>query len=66
MTFRPLLDRDEYHARLQLIFPREAWDTVLANPLAAAAIAVMIWAHLSRLCRSLSRREAFWEERQVG
>lgn len=41
---RPLLPREEVQARLQLIFPREAFDPVLSNLLAASALAVMLYA----------------------
>lgn len=40
---RPLLDREEIARRLNAVFPREAFDTVLSNPLAAAAIAALIY-----------------------
>lgn len=40
---RPLLDRDEIERRLRLIFPREAFDPVLSNPLGAAAVAAMLY-----------------------
>lgn len=40
---RPLLPRDEIQARLALIFPRTAFDPVLSNPLAAAALAAMLF-----------------------
>ncbi len=41
---RPLLPRDEIQARLNMIFPRTAFDTVLSNPLAASAVATMLYA----------------------
>jgi hypothetical protein len=40
---RPLLPRDEIQARLNLIFPRKAFDTVLSNPLASSAVATMLY-----------------------
>ncbi len=40
---RPLPARDEIHGRLSLIFPRTAFDPVLSNPLAAAALAAMLY-----------------------
>lgn len=40
---RRLLSRDEIERRLRLIFPREAFDTTLSNPLAAAAVASMLY-----------------------
>src|SRR5215469_9820666 len=40
---RPLLARDEIQARLGVIFPRSAFDPVHANPLAAAALAAMLY-----------------------
>lgn len=43
MTLRPLPTRDEVHARLRRLFPPEAFDTVTSNPLAAAAIAAMLY-----------------------
>ncbi|HEX2418579.1 MAG TPA: BsuBI/PstI family type II restriction endonuclease [Micromonosporaceae bacterium] len=43
MTLRPLLPRGECQARLQLVFPRTTFDPVLANPLAGAAVAAMIY-----------------------
>lgn len=43
MSPRPLLPRADIQARLQQVFPREAFDTVLANPLAAAAVAAMLY-----------------------
>jgi hypothetical protein len=43
VTLRPLLGRHQCLIRLQLIFPRAAFDAVLANPLAAAAVAAMIY-----------------------
>lgn len=41
---RPLLPREEVQARLQQIFPREAFDPVLSNLLAASALSVMLYA----------------------
>lgn len=43
MTWPPLLPRHEAQARLRLLFPAEAFDPVLANPLAASAIAAMLY-----------------------
>jgi hypothetical protein len=41
---RPLLPRDVVQTRLQAIFPREAFDPVLSNLLAASALSVMLYA----------------------
>lgn len=43
MSFRPLIGAEEATARLELIFPRAAFDTVLSNSLAGAAIAAMVY-----------------------
>jgi len=43
MTFRPLPSLTQCAARLEVVFPRAAFDTVLSNPLAAAAVAAMIY-----------------------
>ncbi len=43
MTLRGLPTREIAHDRLQRLFPREAFDTVLANPLAATAVVAMIY-----------------------
>lgn len=40
---RALLPRTEIEERLRLIFPTEAFDTTLSNPLAAAAVAAMLY-----------------------
>lgn len=40
---RSLPDRVEIERRLRQIFPREAFDTTLNNPLAAAAVAAMLY-----------------------
>ncbi|GAA3525044.1 hypothetical protein GCM10022234_22450 [Aeromicrobium panaciterrae] len=40
---RPLLARDEISKRLSVLFPRDAFDPVLSSPLAAAAIAAMLY-----------------------
>lgn len=40
---RDLPDRAEIERRLRQIFPREAFDTTLSNPLAAAAVAAMLY-----------------------
>lgn len=40
---KPLLPREQIQGRLLLIFPREAFDPVLSNPLAAAALAAMLY-----------------------
>jgi len=40
---RPLPALEECGRRLELIYPRSAFDTVLSNPLAAAAVAAMIY-----------------------
>lgn len=43
MTLRPVVDRDLVRNRLVKIFPPDAFDAVLSNPLAAAAVAAMIY-----------------------
>jgi hypothetical protein len=43
MTWRPLPSVAECEARLELIFPRAAFDTVLSNPAAAWSVAVMLY-----------------------
>lgn len=43
MSPRQMLAPGDIHARLQQVFPREAFDTVLSNPLAAAAVAAMTY-----------------------
>ncbi|MDQ3485549.1 MAG: restriction endonuclease [Actinomycetota bacterium] len=43
MSLPPLLPRDDCHARLQRLFPRAAFDPVLSNPLASAAVAAMLY-----------------------
>ncbi len=43
MTVRPLLPLDDCASRLEMIFPRAAFDTVLSNPLAASAVAAMVY-----------------------
>jgi hypothetical protein len=40
---RDLLPRDEVQARLLRIFPRDAFDPVHSNPLAASALAAMLY-----------------------
>ena len=40
---RPLIPRDEIQTRLGVIFPRDAFDSVHSNPLAAAALAAMLY-----------------------
>lgn len=40
---RPLPSQEECAERLELVFPRAAFDTVLSNPLAAWAVASMIY-----------------------
>src|SRR5947199_38084 len=40
---RALPALEECASRLEMIFPRAAFDTVLSNPLAAAAVAAMIY-----------------------
>jgi hypothetical protein len=40
---RELLPRDDIHERLLEVFPRSAFDTVLSNQLAAAAVAAMLY-----------------------
>lgn len=43
MTWRPLPSRQQCRERLLAIFPRETFDTVLSSPLAAAAVAALIY-----------------------
>lgn len=43
MRMRPVVTADEARRRLALIFPRSAFDNVLSNPLAGAAVAAMIY-----------------------
>lgn len=43
MTLRPLPSRDAVHARLRMLFPPDAFDTVTSNPLGAAATAAMLY-----------------------
>jgi hypothetical protein len=43
VSFRPLPQLTDCVGRLDPIFPRAAFDTVLSNPLAAAAVAAMIY-----------------------
>lgn len=43
MTLRPLPSREEAQARLQQLFPREAFDAVVASPVGATAVAAMIY-----------------------
>lgn len=43
MTLRGLPTRQVAQERLQRLFPREAFDTVLANPLSASAVVAMIY-----------------------
>lgn len=43
MTQRPVIDRDAAQERLRVIFPPTAFDPVLSNPLAAAAVTAMIY-----------------------
>ena len=38
-----LLPLDDCASRLEMIFPRAAFDTVLSNPLAASAVAAMVY-----------------------
>jgi hypothetical protein len=40
---RSLISRDQINKRLEVIFPRNAFDSVLCNPLAAAAAAAMLY-----------------------
>lgn len=40
---RPLISAEEATRRLELVFPRAAFDSVLSNPLAGAAVAAMIY-----------------------
>lgn len=40
---RPLIDPAEAQRRLSLVFPKAGFDTVLSNPLAAWAVAAMIY-----------------------
>jgi len=41
--FREVVDRDLCQVRLNQIFPRQAFDTSIQSPIAAAAVAVMIY-----------------------
>lgn len=43
MTPLPLLSLEDYVDRLQLIFPRAAFDTVMSSPLAGSAVAALIY-----------------------
>jgi len=43
MSWPSLLPREDLRARLQLLFPQEAFDPVLVNPLAGAAVAAMLY-----------------------
>lgn len=43
MTWRPLLPVEECARRLDLLFPRAAFDTVLSNALAAWSVAAMLY-----------------------
>jgi hypothetical protein len=43
MTWRPLPSAADCEARLELVFPRAAFDTVLSNPLAAWSVAALIY-----------------------
>lgn len=40
---RALLSLEQCQVRLELIFPRDAFDTVVCNPLAAASVAAMLY-----------------------
>ncbi|MGL5859587.1 MAG: BsuBI/PstI family type II restriction endonuclease [Angustibacter sp.] len=41
---RPLIDPQEAERRLQVIFPRAAFDSVLSSPLAGMAVAALVYA----------------------
>lgn len=43
MSLPPIIGRDEARRRLEMIFPREAFDSTIHNPLAAAAVTAMIY-----------------------
>jgi hypothetical protein len=43
MTWRPLPDPKDCEKRLELLFPRTAFDTVLSNPLAGWAVAALLY-----------------------
>jgi hypothetical protein len=43
MPWRELPRRETIHERLELVFPRQTFDTVMSNPLAAAAVAAMLY-----------------------
>lgn len=43
MSFRPLISAQEARRRLELIFPRAAFDSVLSSPAAGAAVAAMVY-----------------------
>lgn len=42
-SLRPVVDREAVRSRLLSIFPPDAFDAVLSNPLAAAGVAAMIY-----------------------
>lgn len=43
VTLRPVIGRDLCEERLKIIFPPDAFDTVLSNKLAASSVATMIY-----------------------
>jgi hypothetical protein len=43
VNFRPLISPEEASRRLQLVFPRAAFDSVLSSPAAGTAVAAMIY-----------------------
>ncbi|MGH9222541.1 MAG: BsuBI/PstI family type II restriction endonuclease [Acidimicrobiales bacterium] len=43
MSFRPLIPAEEASRRLELVFPRAAFDSVLSSPAAGAAVVAMIY-----------------------
>ena len=49
MSLPPLLPRDQVLARLQRLFPKAAFDSVLSNPLSSAAVRSTTPEELSRL-----------------
>lgn len=60
MTFRPIVGRDECLTRLRLVFPRAAFDPVLANPLGAAAVATMLYVDAVSPDEASTDESVFW------
>lgn len=73
MTWRPIPDLHETRDRLELVFPRAAFDTALSNPLAAKAIVALIYvgavtddsADLAEAPRLAAPRQCLWLSQQV-